>query len=148
MTPVKEFSSETEARIFVGWLESQGVKSQIQGSREYTTIVLGGTGGRFKVVVDDKDIDRVRKILLQPVQPESPSEVVDESPRQLLKKAIFLGFCGMLIAPVIFHIFSAQKFLRYWQLEPRLSSKFAWLIFLLTIYAASAGLVYIVLSPL
>lgn len=145
MKSIAEFSNETDAQLYMGLLQSNGIKSQLQGSLEYTAIVLGGTQGRFKVTVAEEDFAAARKLLIQPLErlnAGSETATTVDSPKSILKKAIFLGFCGMIILPIVFHIFSIQKFIQYWKLEKNSSAKIFWLVFILLIYLASGFSLY------
>ncbi len=135
MKVVKTYISGTEAQIRSGRLTADGIKNQLQGGRAYTSVVLGGTDGRWQILVNEEDFERASDILK-----DSPLAAVDEpslNPRPHLKKAVMFACFAILFAPIIFHIFSIQQALRYWHLEPHFKTKLMWSGLLLLLYVAS-----------
>ncbi len=135
MKVVKTYISGTEAQIRSGRLTADGITNQLQGGRAYTSVVLGGTDGRWQILVNEEDFERASDILK-----DSPIAAVEEpslNPRPHLKKAVMFACFAILFAPIIFHIFSIQQALRYWHLELHFKTKLMWSGLLLLLYVAS-----------
>ena len=140
MKVAKTYISGTEAQIRSGRLSADGITNQVQGSRAYTSVVLGGTDGRWQILVNDEDLERAQEILKDP-----PMSAVDEpsfDPRPHLKKAVMFACFAILFAPIVFHVFSIQQALIYWRLETNLKVKILWALFLLLLYSASLPLLW------
>ena len=140
MKVVKTYISGTEAQIRSGRLTADGVLNQVQGSRAYTSLVLGGTDGRWQILVNEEDYDRAHEILTDP--PISALEEPSLEPRPHLRKAILFACFAMMFAPIVFHIFSIQQLVTYWKLEPKLKNKILWSLLVGILYAASVPLLW------
>ncbi len=135
MKVVKTYISGTEAQIRSGRLTADGIANQLQGGRAYTSVVLGGTDGRWQILVNDEDYDRAFEILTDP--PMASVEPTSLDPRPHLRKAIMFACFAMMFAPIVFHIFSIQQALVYWRFELDFKRKILWFSVLLVLYLAS-----------
>ena len=135
MKVVKTYISGTEAQIRSGRLTADGIKNQVQGGRAYTSVVLGGTDGRWQILVNEEDFERASEILR-----DSPIAAVEEpslDPRPHLKKAVMFACFAILFAPILFHVFSIQQAMIYWRIEHDFKTKLMWTCLLVILYAAS-----------
>lgn len=121
----------TEAQIYSGLLESHGIENRIGGAQHYTTIVLGGSGGDFYIYVDEGDVqsakgylDEARKNSLEFSVPYSTN---------YFKKAVMLGFFGLLSVPFIFNYYSLKAWKNYLSSEDTKKQKAFWSVFILGI---------------
>ena len=144
MKVVRTYISGTEAQIRSGRLTADGITNQVQGGRAYTSVVLGGSDGRWQILVNDEDFERAEEILK-----DSPIFVVEEAsvnPRPHLKKAVMFAVFAILFAPIVFHIFSIQQAITYWKLESDLKAKTVWVFILCLLYMASLPLLWFIIS--
>ncbi len=140
MKVVKTYVSGTEAQIRSGRLTADGISNQLQGGRAYTSVVLGGTDGRWQILVNDEDYERAFEILTDP--PMASVEQTTPEPRTHLRKAIMFACFAMMFAPIVFHIFSIQQAVIYWRLESDLRRKILWVSVLLFLYLASLPMLW------
>jgi hypothetical protein len=144
---VKSFVSGTEAQISSGRLSADGILNQVQGSRAYTSLLLGGTDGRWQILVNDADFDRAHAILQAPVLVSVSADETAPNPKLILKKAIMLACFGIFLAPLIFQIFSIQQAVRYWKTENDFSTKIFWVFVLGLLYLAGFISAWLMISP-
>ncbi len=144
MKVVKTYISGTEAQIRSGRLTADGIVNQVQGSRAYTSVVLGGMDGRWQILVNEEDFERAQGALKD--SPISIAEAPSLDSRPHLKKAVMFACFAILFAPIIFHFFSIQQALIYWGLETNLRGKFFWAFFLVLLYLASLPVLWFLIS--
>lgn len=116
MDTIKIFHEQTEAQLALGLLQSQDVKAEIVGAREYSSHVLGGGVGRFELRV--AQVDKVRALeILQATDATSTLSLADDEikkdSRHFFRVAIFQAILGALLFPLVFNYTSLRNGFRF-----------------------------------
>lgn len=63
MQTIKTFSDKLEAAMAKDFLAAQNIMSEIDGARDYTSHVIGGLSGTFKLKVNSEDSTKAIQLL-------------------------------------------------------------------------------------
>jgi hypothetical protein len=120
MKKVGRFTSHTTAHLAKEALASHGIQSEIIGTKEYSSIIVGGDQGRYDLMVDWQDeaeasrIVRGFNIAVVENEPEAPLQA---SPSALLRKAIIMGLLAAVFIPIVFNYASLKNLGLYLKIE-------------------------------
>lgn len=114
------------------FLAAQNIMSEIDGARDYTSHVIGGLSGTFKLKVNSEDSTKAIQLLnelesashqteISKASISSPVETASEN--SYLKKSIILSLMATVILPIIFNVAAFLQFKKYLKLEPSESRK-------------------------
>lgn len=144
MLKLVRLNSEREALMLTESLKSQGIESRFQGSKEYTSIVLGTDQGYYDVYVNpEKFIDAqkfMKSLLLQSV----PSESLKPTAKAYLKKAVVCAFLAIFLLPIVFNFVSLKNLNLYLKSEPSAANRTLWLILVLLLQIPSVMMLYMI----
>ena len=108
------FNSKTQIHLASQALLNAGIKSEIVGSREYSSIIIGSDDGRYDLMVDWSDETDARKIVSE-IQTQSQDLSADlrTSPKTFLKKAIVFALLACVFMPIVFNYVSLKNLSEY-----------------------------------
>ncbi len=112
MKKVARFSSKTQIHLASQALLNAGIKSEIVGSREYSSIIIGSDDGRYDLMVDWSDETEARKIVSE-IQSQDSKSDLPSKPNTYLKKAIVSALLACVFLPVIFNYVSLINLFEY-----------------------------------
>jgi Putative prokaryotic signal transducing protein len=123
-------SQEFEARMISDLLKQNGIDSRVSGSREYSSVILGGGGiGRYEILVSKSDLHQAGEILAEVEksnrdESKSPDEEIKPTNTlsQSFKKSFFFAIAGAVILPFVFNYFSIVHAMNYYKLRPTAKS--------------------------
>lgn len=128
MKQIREFMDQTEGVIAKDFLETQGIPGELRGSREYSSIVVGGTVGHYALLVPEDQAAQAHLLLRKAeVRPAADQERPTEIAEVALKKAVMFGFMAILIFPFIGNVISIMETLKYMRLERASTKKWVWI---------------------
>jgi hypothetical protein len=133
MKQIAKTNTSIEAEMIKGLLAKNSIESVIEGSREYTSHLLGSTDGVYLIYVNEQFEEQAKKIIggVKISLVDAIDESVQSATPDYFKKAIFCALIGTMF-PVLFHYYAFQHFGNYWKAESHASRKtFALLLFLL-----------------
>lgn len=120
---VREFQDHTEALMAKDYLQSHGVESDLDGVREYSSIVVGGTQGRYFLRVKPEDYDRAADLLhrsqLALVEKQEPQT---ETSSVSMRRSVSFAFMAVFLLPWIGNYISIREALKYARQRPRATS--------------------------
>lgn len=133
MKKVGRFNSHTTAHLAKEALLNRGIVAEIIGSRDYSSIIVGGDQGRYDLTVDWKDEAEALKIIkgFDVAEADSTEPTPPPAAFSLLRKAIVMGLLAAVFIPIVFNYASLKNLAQYLKLEP--SSTKRWLASVLVI---------------
>lgn len=128
MKQIREFMDQTEGTMARDFLESQGIHGELRGSREYSSIVVGGTMGHYFLLVPEEQAAEAHLLLRKvEVKPASDHSKPTELPEVALKKAVMFAFMAIIIFPFIGNAISVSETMKYMRLERPSTKKWIWI---------------------
>ena len=127
MRQIQTFIDQTEGTIAKEALESQGFKCELQGVRDYSSVVVGGNQGRYSLWVEDSRADEAEQILRRSSL-RSVEEHATETAEVALKKAVMFCFIAIVMIPIIGNLVSIRQAWKYARLEKPSNKKWLWLM--------------------
>lgn len=110
MKKLVRLNSGMEAQMLAEALKSQGIHTEIQGSKEYTSIVLGTDQGAYNVLVDPEKFEEASAFWrAQNVKPLSDANSTTHDSNSYIKKAIVFALLAGIMAPIIFNYVSLKN---------------------------------------
>jgi hypothetical protein len=146
MKLVKVFSSETEVKMAAGLLQSQNIFPFINGAKDYTAHVLGGSQGRYELSVPPEEFEKASTILssadlnLISVNDDEALSPEDQALAALKKSIYFSLLAGVLIIPLIFNYYSLKQASVFYQFEKRPFTRLLWMSLIIIINSFSLAL--------
>ncbi len=124
MKKIARFSYKLNAEMALQALKAQGIEAQIQGSREYTSHILGGDLGAFDLLVVEADEIPAQEIV-KPMQLEKStlSEAIQPEPRVYFRKAVMSSMIASIMLPIIFNYSALVNLRLYLKNEQSISKK-------------------------
>tara|TARA_B110001454_G_C12723272_1_gene436180 strand:+ start:16530 stop:17027 length:498 start_codon:yes stop_codon:yes gene_type:complete len=126
MKKVARFTSQTSAHLAKEALLSHGINSEIIGSKEYSSIIVGGDHGRYDLMVDWKDETEAARLIkgfdISLVDNDAES-APQATPSALLRKAIVMGLLAAVFIPIIFNYASLKNLAQYLKIETNSSKR-------------------------
>lgn len=119
MKKVAQFPSHTQAFLTSQMLLSRGIKSEIIGTRDYSSIIVGSDEGRYDLLVHWSDETETLRILKE-IEAQTVADT-NETPRPAathLKKSITHALLACVLVPIVFNYASLKALGRYWDAEP------------------------------
>ncbi len=106
---------QSEAHLLKDLLKSHGIECNVIGSRNYSSIVLGGSEGRYTIYVPEQQMNDARRLLRElRVTDASATSDIPQTPNSF-RRAIFFAFAATLILPIVFNYASLTHGRIYWQ---------------------------------
>ncbi|MGE0633349.1 MAG: hypothetical protein AB7O96_13130 [Pseudobdellovibrionaceae bacterium] len=109
MKKLKRFTSKMEAHLAHEYLKSNGIHSEVIGTREYTSHLLGTDKGSFELLVAEETWAMAYESLKKIEQ--GNEEPTKASSRTYFRKAVMFSFAAAFMLPVLFN-FAALRNLR------------------------------------
>lgn len=124
MKKVARFTSHTTAHLAKEALLNRGIKSEIVGSKEYASIIVGGDQGRYDLLVDWSDETETLRIIKEfEASDTAISDPLPVSAGSLLRKAIVMALLATVVIPIVFNYASLKNLVQYLKLEPNPTKK-------------------------
>ncbi|MBL7557591.1 MAG: DUF2007 domain-containing protein [Bdellovibrionaceae bacterium] len=124
MKKVARFSSQTTAHLAKEALLNRGINSEIVGSKEYASIVVGGDHGRYELMVDWSDETEAIRIIKEfEASDTASSEPLPVSAGSVLRKAIVMALLAAVFIPVVFNYASLKNLAQYLKIETNITKK-------------------------
>lgn len=124
MKKVALFSSQTTAHLAKEALLNRGIKSEIVGSKEYASIVVGGDHGRYELMVDWSDETEALRVIKEfEAVDTSSSDPTPASAGSFLRKAVVMALLAAVFIPIVFNYASLKNLGQYLKLETNLTKK-------------------------
>ncbi|MBL7546257.1 MAG: DUF2007 domain-containing protein [Bdellovibrionaceae bacterium] len=118
MKKIAQFNTQTQAHIFSQTLLNQGIKSEIIGAREYSSIIVGGDLGKYELLVDWQDESEALRILKEIESKTIPlAEHVLPTAGALFKKSVVFALLACVFIPVVLNYASLKAWWQYWNTE-------------------------------
>lgn len=112
MKNVARFNSKTQVHLASQALLNAGIKSEIVGSREYSSIIIGSDEGRYDLMVDWSDETEARRLVSE-IQAHDSTTDLPTNPKTFLKKAIVSALLASVFLPVVFNYVSLINLFEY-----------------------------------
>ncbi len=149
MKKVARFASHTQAFLTSQLLLSRGIKSEIVGSREYSSIVVGSDEGRFDLMVDWQDETESLKILKEiDSQTISDKDRLRPTANSYLKKAITHALLACVLIPIVFNYASLKALGEFRKLETDENRKLMMTIFVILLQLPTFFITYYLIKHL
>lgn len=117
---VREFQDHTEGLMAKDYLLSQGIEADLEGVREYSSIIVGGTQGRYflnvKPVDYDRAVDLLRRSQVAVVEKHEPQT---ETSSVSMRRSVSYAIMAVILLPWIGNYISIREALKYARLRPR-----------------------------
>lgn len=126
MKKVAQYRSKLEGHIVHESLLNRGIKSELIGTRDYSSIVTGGLEeGKFDLLVEDEKFDEVKKILfeMEMNKPKTSEDHLKLTPNQLIRKSITMAILAAILLPIVFNIASISIWRQYLKVETNRTKK-------------------------
>lgn len=124
MKKVARFSSQTNAHLAKEALLNRGIQSEIVGSKEYASIVVGGDHGRYELMVDWSDEAEALRIIKEFESADTSStDPLPVSAGTFLRKAVVMALLAAVFIPVVFNYASLKNLGQYLKFETNLTKK-------------------------
>jgi len=96
-----------QAHILRDSLLAQGIRAEVHGVKDYSSIVAGGDQGHYDLYVEDEKYDQAIASLriqdISAVSAETQSEEVAQDPDRYYKKAVIFSLLGPIFVPLVFN---------------------------------------------
>jgi len=149
MKKVARFTSQTHAHLAKEALLSRGIKSEIVGSKEYASIIVGGDHGRYELMVDWSDETEALRIIKEfETVDTSTSDTLPTSAGSALKKAIVMALLAAVFIPVVFNYASLKNLAQYLKLETNPTKKIIFGVLVIALQFLTVVFVYYAIKSL
>lgn len=149
MKKVARFTSQTHAHLAKEALLSRGIKSEIVGSKEYASIIVGGDHGRYELMVDWSDETEALRIIKEfETVDTSTSDTLPTSAGSALKKAIVMALLAAVFIPVVFNYASLKSLAQYLKLETNPTKKIIFGVLVIALQFLTVVFVYYAIKSL
>jgi hypothetical protein len=119
MKKVAQFNSQSQAHLATQTLLSHGIKSELIGSKDYSSIIVGSDMGKYELMVDWQDEAEALRIVKEvETKLVSATDLAVPTATSLLKKSISLALLACVFVPVVLNYASLKVLKQYWQTEP------------------------------
>ena len=120
---VREFLDQTEGIMAKDYLIANGIMAELEGVREYASYVVGGTQGRYSLMVEDADFDKavdlLRRSQIAVIEKHEPQT---ETSSVAFRRSVSFAFLAILLIPWIGNYISIREALKYARMKPRETS--------------------------
>ena len=117
---VREFLDQTEGLMARDYLAAQGILAELEGVRDYSSIVVGGVQGRYQLLVDEKDFAQaVHAMQAAKMLDATLNDVETETTEVSYRRAVSFAIIAMLLLPWIGNYISVREGLQYVRLKPQ-----------------------------
>lgn len=118
---LRVFTDHTEALMARDYLENEGIRCQISGVREYTSVVMGGDFGQYQIEVSPEDFARASQLLTAKDLESQASldTLTTKSPQFYLRRAVMYAICALVVIPIIGNYISIRQLWFYVKMRPR-----------------------------
>ena len=149
MKSIARFTSKTQGHLVTQALLNQDIKSELIGSKDYSSIIVGSEEGRYELFVDWADEAEAKKIL-NSIQNEvlNSADEAKPSKKLALKKAIVFALLASVFLPVVFNYVSLKNLADYLKLESKASKRYLSLTLVLLLQIPSVIVVYMILKSI
>lgn len=128
MKKLREFVDQTEAIFARDFLQSQGIPTELHGSRDYSTHIVGGTQGRYVLSVSEDRWDEAHGLLREStIQIASETDHLRQLPEVALKKAVMFSIIAMVLLPILANWISIRETIKFAKLEKPSRRKWIWI---------------------
>lgn len=144
MLKLVRLNSEREALMLTESLKSQGIESRYQGSKDYTSIVLGTDQGYYDVYVNSEKFTEAQSFMKSLLIQSAPSETLKPTAKAYLKKSVVCAFLAIFLLPIVFNFVSLKNLNLYLKSEPHAATRTLWLIIVVLLQIPSVMMLYMI----
>jgi hypothetical protein len=118
MKKIARYTSKTQAHLATQALLNLGIKSELIGSRDYSSIIIGSDDGKYDLMIDWKDESDAMKVLAE-IQnhPLSQLDQTSATPGLFLKKSIVFSLLASVFLPIVFNYVAYKNLREYLKIE-------------------------------
>lgn len=146
MKKIAQFTSQTQAHLVSEALSNQDIKSEVIGSKDYSSIVTGSDFGKYDLMVDWSDEAEALKIVNQIQNQElSQHDRASILPTTFIKRAIVFSLLASVFLPIVFNYVAYKNLREYLKVEQNSSKKITMLILITLLQIPTIIVVYMVL---
>lgn len=146
MKKIAKYSSQIEGHIACQALVAAGIRSELVGAKEYSSVVLGTDLGSYDLFVETAKFDEAQVILNKQKISEVPQDAPVISSKSFLKKAIMFSFLGAFLLPVIFNYSALRNLHQYLKFETNKRSQIIWTIVVILLQLPLVFYIYVLIS--
>ncbi len=104
-------------------LNDHGIRSEVVGSKDYTSHVTGSDAGSFDLLVEQEKIPEAEEIIRSHQINIVPDEPLAPSAQSYLKKAVIFAIVAVAMVPLLTNYISLKNLFHYWTLEKNPTKK-------------------------
>lgn len=146
MKKIARFTSKTQAHLATQALLNCGIKSELFGAKDYSSIIVGSDDGRYDLMVDWSDETEAMKVLTE-IQnhPLSIQDQTKSTPSLYFKKAIVFSLLASVFLPILFNYVALKNLFEYLKVESNTSKKITSSVLIILLQIPTVVVLYMLL---